>query len=72
MPGWVLKLAACLLTGAATAGSAAYVTSHLRSPSAPLHPRVVASGPAGPGRLTLTPSVRSSDDQQPLTFTSVS
>lgn len=70
MPGWVLKLAACLLTGVATAGSAAYVTSHLKSPSAPLHPRVVASGPSG--RLTLMPSVRSSDDQPPLTFTSVS
>ena len=70
MPGWVLKLAACLLTGVATAGSASYVTSHLKSTSAPLHPRVVASGPTG--RLTLTPSVRSSDDQQPLTFTSVS
>jgi hypothetical protein len=70
MPGWVLKLAACLLTGVATAGSAGYVTSHLKSPSAPLNPRVVASGPVG--RLTLTPSIRSSADQQPLTFTSVS
>ena len=70
MPGWVLKLAACLLTGLATAGSATYVTSHLKSPSAPLHPRVVTAAAAG--RLTLTPSVRSSDDQQPLTYTSVS
>jgi len=69
MPAWMLKLTACLLTGLATVGSAVYVTGHLKSPSAPLHPPVVATDV---GHLTLSPSIKSSDDQQPLTFTSVS
>jgi len=70
MPGWTLKLTACLLTGLATVGSAAYVAGHLKSPGAPLHPPVVAS--AAGGHLNLSPSIKSSGDQQPLTFTSVS
>jgi hypothetical protein len=69
MPAWILKLTACLLTGLATVGSAAYIAGHLKSPSAPLHPPVAAT--AG-GHLNLSPSIKSSGDQQPLTFTSVS
>ena len=69
MPAWTLKLTAFLLTGLATVGSAVYVGAHLKSPSAPLHPPVAAS--MG-GHLNLSPSVKSSGDQQPLTFTSVS
>jgi hypothetical protein len=69
MPAWTLKLTAFLVTGLATLGSAVYVTGHLKSSAAPLHPPVVAT-PAG--HLNLSPSVRSSGDQQPLTFTSVS
>ncbi|HEY8761589.1 MAG TPA: hypothetical protein VIP52_11850 [Candidatus Dormibacteraeota bacterium] len=69
MRAWTLKLTAFLLTGFATVGSAAYVAGHLKSPSAPLHPPVVAT--AG-GHLNLSPSIKSSGDQQPLTFTSVS
>jgi hypothetical protein len=69
MPAWTLKLTAFLLTGLATVGSAVYVGGHLKSPSAPLHPPVAAS--TG-GHLNLSPSVKSSGDQQPLTFTSVS
>ncbi|MDQ6919726.1 MAG: hypothetical protein M3Z98_10255 [Candidatus Dormibacteraeota bacterium] len=69
MPAWTLKLTACLLTGLATVGSAVYVGGHLKSASAPLHPPVAA---ATTGHLNLTPSIKSSGDQQPLTFTSVS
>ena len=69
MPAWTLKLTASLLTGLATVGAAVYVTGHLKSPSARLHPPVAA---ATGGHLNLTPSIKSSGDQQPLTFTSVS
>ena len=69
MHAWTLKLTACLLTGLASVGSAVYVSSHLKSPNAPLHPPVAAT--TG-GHLNLSPSIRSSGDQQPLTFTSVS
>jgi hypothetical protein len=69
MPAWTLKLTASLLTGLATVGAAVYVTGHLKSPSAPLHPSVAA---ATGGHLNLSPSIKSSGDQQPLTFTSVS
>ena len=69
MPGWTLKLTACLVTGLATVWSAVYVAGHLKSPSAPLHPPVAATSG---GHLNLSPSIRSSGDQQPLTFTSVS
>ena len=70
MPAWLLKALAALVTGLATAGSAAYVGGHLVNPAAPLHPPVVTS-PAS-ARLHLEPSVRSVTDQQPLTFTNVS
>jgi hypothetical protein len=69
MPAWTLKLTACVLTGLATVGSAVYVTGHLKSPSAPLHPPVTVTTS---GHLNLSPSIKSSGDQQPLTFTSVS
>jgi hypothetical protein len=69
MPAWTLKLTAFLVTGLATIGSAVYVTGHLKSSVAPLHPPVAA---APNGHLNLSPSVRSSGDQQPLTYTSVS
>lgn len=44
MPAWALKATASLLTVLAAVGSAGYVGSHLKSPSAPLHPTVAASG----------------------------
>ena len=44
MPAWALKMSATLLTLLAAVGSAAYVGAHLKSPSAPLHPTVVAGG----------------------------
>jgi len=69
MAAWTLKLTAFLLTGLATVGSAVYVTGHVKSQNAPLHPPVVAT--TG-GHLNLSPSIKSSGDQQPLTFTSVS
>ena len=69
MPAWTLKLTAFLVTGLATLGSAIYVTGHLKTSAAPLHPPVVA---VSTGHLNLSPSVRSSGDQQPLTYTSVS
>lgn len=91
IPGWLLKLGAGGLTALAAAGSAAYVSSHVKSGSAPLHPAVAASSagflsrlgiaPGGSqpsstvdsgGHLVLSPSVEASDNQQPLTFTSVS
>ena len=75
MPAWLLKLAAVLVTGLAAAGSAGYVSRHVKSDSAPLHPPVVASATTATGsggHLNLKPSVQSSADQQPITFTSVS
>lgn len=75
MPAWLLKLAAVLVTGLAAAGSAGYVSRHVKSDSAPLRPPVVASATTANGaggHLNLKPSVQSSADQQPITFTSVS
>jgi hypothetical protein len=69
MAAWTLKLTAFLVTGLATVGSAVYVSGHLKSPAAPLHPPV-STAPGG--HLNLSPSIKSSGDQQPLTFTSVS
>jgi hypothetical protein len=75
LPAWLLKLAAVLVTGLAAAGSAGYVSRHVKSDGAPLHPPVVSSateaGTSG-GHLNLKPSVQSAGDQQPITFTSVS
>ena len=65
MRAFVLKAVVTGITMAATVASALYVGAHVRSPSAPLHPSVIgraASQTAG-GRLSLTPSVRSSDVQ---------
>lgn len=68
-----MKVGATLLTVATTLLSAAYVTSHLKNPAAPLQPTVLnASGgstvTAPGGTLTLGPSVQPSD-VQPVTST---
>jgi hypothetical protein len=69
-PGWVLKLGATLLTLLATTGSTAFVTGHVKNPNAPLHPTVQAGqySVAPGGRLTITPSVRTTD-VKPITST---
>lgn len=59
----ILKAGATLLTVAATALSALYVTAHLKNPAAPLQPMVLnvsrdASVSAPGGTLTLGPSVQ--------------
>jgi len=54
----LLRAGATALTLATTVVSAAYVTAHLKNPSAPLHPSV----------LTVAPSVRQSD-VKPVTST---
>jgi hypothetical protein len=70
----ILKAGATLLTVAATALSALYVTSHLKNPAAPLQPTVLsASGAtttlsAPGGTLTLGPSVQPST-AHPVTST---
>jgi hypothetical protein len=60
-----LKAGATVLTLAAAVASAIYVSGHVRNGTAPLHPTVigepaVVSTSAG-GRLSVSPSVRSSD-----------
>jgi hypothetical protein len=62
-----------MLTFAAVVASAAYVSSHLKNPTAPLRPPVLnASRSMGVnalgGQLTLGPSVRPGD-VQPVTST---
>jgi hypothetical protein len=69
----VLKVSATLLTVAATALSALYVTSHLKNPAAPLQPTVLSTSrestvSAPGGTLTLGPSVQPST-AQPVTTT---
>jgi hypothetical protein len=69
----ILKAGATLLTVAATALSALYVTAHLKNPAAPLQPAVLsASGAttlsAPGGTLTLGPSVQPST-AHPVTST---
>ena len=69
----ILRAGATLLSIAAAAASAVYVTSHLKNPSAPLKPVVVSSSSqasftALDGRLTIGPSVRTTD-VQPVTST---
>ena len=69
----LLKAGATLLTVAATALSALYVSSHLKNPAAPLQPTVLsASGAtvlsAPGGTLTVGPSVQPSS-AQPVTST---
>lgn len=73
MRPFVLKAGATLLSLAATLVSAAYVTSHLKNPGAPLRPAVLTSSqglnvPAPRGSLTVGPSVKPSD-VQPVTST---
>ncbi|HXN78976.1 MAG TPA: hypothetical protein VN965_09425 [Candidatus Dormibacteraeota bacterium] len=69
----ILKAGATLLTVAATALSALYVTSHLKNPAAPLQPAVLSTSRASVvsapgGTLTLGPSVQPSS-AQPVTST---
>jgi hypothetical protein len=69
----ILKAGATLLTIAATALSALYVTAHLKNPAAPLQPAVLSTSggsslSAPGGTLTLGPSVQPST-AQPVTST---
>jgi hypothetical protein len=69
MRPFLLKLGATALTLGTTAVSALYVTAHLKNPSAPLQPTVLASQQGGEvGGVTITPGVRQSD-VQPVTST---
>jgi len=69
MRSFLLKVGATVLTLGTTVASAMYVTAHLKNPSAPLQPTVVASQQGGNvGGLTFTPGVRQSD-VQPVTST---
>jgi hypothetical protein len=60
------------ITLVATVVSAVYVGAHVKNPTAPLRPSVIrgpsALSQAPGGKLSLTPSVRSSD-VQPVTST---
>jgi hypothetical protein len=69
MRPFLLKLGATVLTLGTTAASALYVTAHLKNPSAPLQPTVLASQQGGQaGGVTITPGVRQGD-VQPVTST---
>jgi hypothetical protein len=69
MRPFLLKLGATALTLGTTAVSALYVTAHLKNPSAPLQPTVLASQQGGEvGGVTITPGVRQGD-VQPVTST---
>jgi hypothetical protein len=69
MRPFLLKLGATVLTLGATLASALYVTAHLKNPSAPLQPTVLASQQGGQvGGVTITPGVRPGD-VQPVTST---
>ena len=69
MSSFLLKVGATVLTLGTTAASAMYVTAHLKNPSAPLQPAVLASQQAGTvGGVTITPGVRQGD-VQPVTTT---
>jgi hypothetical protein len=61
MRSLLLKLGATVLMLGTTVASAVYVTAHLKNPSAPLQPAVLASQPGGGGGVTITPSVRQGD-----------
>jgi hypothetical protein len=63
----LLKFGATLLTLGTTLASAMYVTAHLKNPSAPLQPTVLASQSSTAG-VTVTPGVRQTD-VQPVTST---
>ncbi|HXM58495.1 MAG TPA: hypothetical protein VOB72_24050 [Candidatus Dormibacteraeota bacterium] len=62
MRSLLLKAAATALTVLAAAAAAIHVGGHLKTASAPLHPSVLGTAPAG-GKLSLSPSVRSGDVQ---------
>jgi hypothetical protein len=64
----ILKAGATVLTLGTTLASALYVTAHLKNPSAPLQPAVLASQSGSVGGVTITPGVRQSD-VQPVTST---
>jgi hypothetical protein len=69
MRPFLLKLGATALTLGTTLAAAVYVTAHLKNPSAPLQPTVVASQQGGAiGGVTITPGVRQGD-VQPVTST---
>jgi hypothetical protein len=69
MRPFLLKLGATALTLGTTAVSALYVTAHLKNPSAPLQPTVLASQQGEEvGGVTITPGVRQGD-VQPVTST---
>ncbi len=64
MRAFLLKLGATAATLLAAAGSAAYVTGHVKNGGAPLHPPVASAGAgaavasAAGGRLSLSAGVR--------------
>jgi hypothetical protein len=72
MEALVLRGVVTGITLAATVVSAVYVGAHVRNPTAPLRPPVIrgpsAQVQAPGGKLSLSPSVRSSD-VQPVTST---
>lgn len=82
MPAWALKLVATLLTVASAAGSAVFVSGHVKNAAAPLHPAVLPgggplaqlplNGSHGSEQVEIQPSVQPMGDQQPLTGTYVS
>jgi hypothetical protein len=63
----LLKFGATVLTLGTTLASAMYVSAHLKNPSAPLQPTVLASQ-SGTTGVTITPGVRQTD-VQPVTST---
>jgi hypothetical protein len=70
MRAFALKLGATVLTLTSTVASAFYVTAHLKNPTAPLQPTVIANESANVtvGGVTIGPSVHQSD-VQPITST---
>ena len=69
MRSFLLKLGATVLTLGTTLASALYVAAHLKNPSAPLQPTVLASQQGGTvAGVTFTPGVRQGD-VQPVTST---
>jgi len=63
-----MKVAATVLTLGATAASAAFVTSHLKNPGAPLQPPVLTGTSALGGAVVVGPSVQPTN-QPPITST---
>ena len=67
MRSLLLKFGATVLTLGTTLAAAMYVTAHLKNPSAPLQPTVLASQPGTAG-APVTPGIRQTDIQ-PVTST---